>query len=425
MKAAANLTLDEIQKEVCRIASYQLGLGLENCRLESRLIEELQLDSLDTIELLMELEDHFSVTLPGDAPHPSYKAVFTRSPFRISDLAELVYLQRNSGPPQRRRAARPPAAPTPITAPFTQLGGRLLSGEVVPEKLLEKTRGAELRRRTDGMRCVRVPAATVAIGEDSEWSCADERPQHTVYLDSFVIDAEPVSTTAYARFLNSIPDVGEATLRDWFVLDPQDRRHEHALLECVDGAWRPRAGTEQLPMMLVSWFGASAYSAWANLRDWRAYGEAGHSLLPSEAQWEYAARGAAPRRFPWGDEPAADRAHAGVHTRGASYSLDSLPLMPTHARCGMSPFELHHMAGNVWQWCRDAYDPEYYRSAAAARPNPVNLDDSGLRAERGGSWVGPLDLGRSSYRRGRAPHARGRCLGFRCLSVSPVGGSPW
>ncbi len=419
MSSAATLTLDEIQDRVCRIASDQLGISITDCRLESRLLEDLHFDSLDMIELLMELEEHFSVTLPDDAPHPSYKAVFTRSPFRLRDLAELVYLQRHTLPPQRRRAARRQAAPVSTTVPFTQLGGRLLPGEITPATLLEKTHGAELRRRTDGMRCVRIPTATVAIGGDFEWSCADERPQHAVHLDSFVIDAEPVSTTAYARFLNSISGVGEATLREWFVLDPHDRRHEHALLDCVAGAWRPRAGTEQLPMMLVSWYGASAYSAWANLRDWRAYGEAAHSLLPSEAQWEYAARGAQPRAFPWGDEPAADRAHAGVHSRGASYALDTLPLLPTHARSGMSPFELHHMAGNVWQWCCDAYDPEFYRSAAATRPNPVNLDDSGLRAERGGSWVGPLDLARSSYRRGRAPRARGRCLGFRCVTADP------
>lgn len=172
-------------------------------------------------------------------------------------------------------------------------------------------------------------------------------------------------------------------------------------------------------MILVSWFGASAYALWVNRREWRNWREDG-SCLPTEAQWEYAARGAEPRAFPWGDDPPTpERLVAGRHVRGARYAVDALPAAPVNARRGMSPFGLHHMAGNVWQWCRDWYAPDFPRRAGAADSAAGNREPTGVRSERGGSWVGPARLTRSSYRRGRPPGARGRCLGFRC--VGPPG----
>ena len=427
MTMESRLRLAEVERRVCNVTSEQLGIPRSKISPNSRLIEDLQCDSLDAIELLMELEDEFGVTLSDDAPNMVYKAVFTRQSFRISDLAELVYLQQGSGAPPRKRWRQPASKPPiKIAVPFSQLDGQWDStaakGHGLFEPLGDDGEFRHYRRRSDGMRSVVIPSASVEIGSDSPDALPDEQPQHVVHLDSFVIDAEPVSTTAYCRFLNSIGTVAPEGLADWFVLDPDDDRQKHLLIHQVDGEWRPLATTERWPMMLVSWFGANAYALWANGRDWQNYQgkESDGSdccFLPSEAQWEYAARGARYQPFPWGDAPPSqDRMVYGLHRRSITYEAQTLPLVGVNENFGLSPFGLHHMAGNVWQWCRDWYDESFYSKPEASEPNPVNRTPGKVRSERGGSWIGPHELCRSSYRRGRPPTARGRCLGFRCVS---------
>lgn len=94
-----------------------------------------------------------------------------------------------------------------------------------------------------------------------------------------------------------------------------------------------------------------------------------------------------------------------------------MPLADVNDRLGMSPFGMHHMADNVCQWCRDWYDENSYWRSNVGTANPVKRTATNVRRERGGSWVGPVELCRSSYRRGRPPLARGRCLGFPCVSA--------
>lgn len=272
------------------------------------------------------------------------------------------------------------------------------------------------------MRCILIPSASVEIGCDAPEALLDEKPKHLVKLTSFLIDAEPVSTTAYCRFLNSIGEVRPEILQDWFVLDQADDRNAHTLIEAAAGAWRPLPRTERWPMILVSWYGANAYSLWANGSEWKRYreepGAEPESFLPTEAQWEYAARGARYQPFPWGDAPPSqDRMRYGQHRRSVTYRADTMPMADVNEELGMSPFGLHHMAGNVWQWCRNWYAEDFYQRPEASMENPVNRIPTLVRSERGGSWVRSAELCRSSFRRGRPPLARGRCLGFRCVSA--------
>src|SRR6478609_6036809 len=125
MATEARLRLDDVERKVCDIASEQLAIPREWISPGDRIVEDLRCDSLDLVELFMEVEEAFGVTLPDDSPIPVFKAVFTRQGFRLADLAELVYLMQGTGSPERkgwRRAKGPP--PSTNYVPFTQLGGR-------------------------------------------------------------------------------------------------------------------------------------------------------------------------------------------------------------------------------------------------------------------------------------------------------------
>jgi formylglycine-generating enzyme len=219
MTTEARLRLAEVEQRVCDIASEQLGIPRERVLPGDRIVEDLWCDSLDLVELFIEVEEAFDVTLPDDSPNPVFKAVFTRQGFRLADLAELVYLVQGSGTPERKGWRRLREQPSTATSlPFTQLDGRwerrATDGQPLVELLKVNGPVKQYRRRSDGMRCMLIPSASVEIGCDSPPSLPDEGPQHVVELDKFLIDAEPVSTTAYCRFLNSVGVVESEVLGD-------------------------------------------------------------------------------------------------------------------------------------------------------------------------------------------------------------------
>lgn len=405
----------ELELRVITITAEQQGIPRERIGPDSRILEDLNIDSLDMVELLMALEEQFNVSIPDDIG----KKMFVRSPLTIKALAEIVRHQWGTGVASRQGWISEKHPLTPAAGvPFTQLNGTLESSNAPLLCRLAPTEGGgeQFQRATDGMRCILIPGAEVELGTGDPSSGSDESPRHRANVDRFLIDAEPVSVTAFTRFLNSVGTDAGTLIPEWCGVDPYDRRGRHFQLTRRSGdRWAAVSGTERQPMILVSWYGAAAYSLWAGGLDWRSYRT--ESLLPSEAQWEYAARGASARAYPWGEEPAtAERACVGLHRSRQSYP-QLLPMAEVHHKIGMSPFDLHHMAGNVWQWCQDWYDPEFYCKRAAVEPNPRQSHPTGIRSERGGSWVGPGELARSSYRRGRPPAAVGRCLGFRCITT--------
>jgi len=392
----------------------QCGISREQIRRESRLVQDLHIDSLEIVELFLAIEETFEVTIPDDV---------TRLPFitgavTVADLARIVQHQWGTGEELRKAwFARKTAPRPPAHTPFMQLGGvwpaKERCGALYDEMAPLESGCRQVRRRSDGMRCLVLPSADVEIGCGAADALPDAQPTHTASISAFLIDAEPVSTLAFSRFLNSV-NAGAELVAEWCGVTLEDRRRRHFQLEQQRGRWQPAAGTEFQPMILVSWFGANAYSRWAHRSDPGLFREDA-PFLPSEAQWEYAARGAKWQRFPWGNAPCTrDRACVGLHTARETYPA-LLPLADAHAQLGVSPFGLLHMAGNVWHWCRDWYSPGFYASPPATASDPQNAEPTGIRAERGGSWVGPGELAASSYRRGRPPHARGRCLGFRCI----------
>ncbi|CAE7735915.1 pkn1 [Symbiodinium pilosum] len=318
-------------------------------------------------------------------------------------------------------------------APFTQMttGGDVPITTSYPYQVID-TSGARFSRVTDGMECMRIPESTARIGDDSMQSGRDnEGPSHEVQLTGFLIDIEPVSMGAFARFLNIVQPTQDQ-LFDWCLLPAEDARCCHIPLTLAESGWQVKPGVPpNWPMILVSWYGANAYALWAHGCDWRGYKSAEQSFLPTEAQWEYAARGAEPLQYPWGNDTATadllnvcwdttaydNKGNVAAHV---ATPLEELPLVPVNAKLGMSPFGLRGMAGNVWQWCRDTYHSNFYLATEASLPDAWNAEEGALKSERGGSWVGPASLARSSYRRGRHPEAKGRCLGFRCTASASL-----
>ncbi|MEM6468487.1 MAG: SUMF1/EgtB/PvdO family nonheme iron enzyme [Planctomycetota bacterium] len=403
------LELEQVEARLCIVTAEQIGVDLDEVKPESRMIEDLHCDSLDLIELIMETEDEFDIKIPDTPKTPVGKLIFSRQPFRVRDLAEFAFLNQGTGKPVRSGRRKKPIESTVATeSGFSQLGGRLISDDSQVIALYEKLDVAGefpmVRRITDGMVCVQLPSASVAVGSDDEDAHDDEKPRHSITLSEFLMDIEPVSVTAFCRFLNSI-DLQKHDIEMLIALDPNDDREANMQFEFSEQTWKPRAGTAMQPVVMVSWHAADAYSRWANGHDWAASGSE-RSYLPTEAQWEYASEGSFDEK---------ERVCAGIHQRGETYESEFLPMPTVHQVFGQSRFGLTHMSGTIWHWCRDWYSPRFYSSEAATRLDPVAEAETGTRSERGGSWVGPIDLCRPSYRRGRNPQARGRCLGFRCV----------
>lgn len=205
----------------------------------------------------------------------------------------------------------------------------------------------------------------------------DETPQRMVRLAGFGIDRFEVSQRKWRRCVRD----GHCPPIQW--------AHSRADLQ-----------GEDLPVVLVSWEEARGFCRYAGGR------------LPSEAEWELAARGRDGRWFPWG------RNFFPQHANIAQPLLGGLSdpfrrLAPVHGLpAGRSPFGLHHMAGNAMEWVEDAYGPDFYHRGP--RHNPHNTVLTGLRVVRGGSWRTAAHRSRVTSRHGLPERQRHADLGFRC-----------
>ena len=253
-------------------------------------------------------------------------------------------------------------------------------------------------RTTDGMVMVYVPAGQFEMGSDE--GDLDERPVHTVALDAFWIDRTEVTNAQFAEFLNDQGNQSEGGA-PWLELTDRD-----CLIERVGAGYWAKSGYEDHPVILVSWYGAAAYCKWAGGR------------LPTEAEWEYAARGPEGRAFPWGHEFEGTRLNS--CDVNCSISWADKTVDDGHARTapagsyptGGSWCGAQDLAGNVLEWVADRYDGDYYRRSPAK--NPSGPPSGPLRARRGGSWRGDAYKVRCANRTFDFPDFATDDLGFRC-----------
>ncbi|MEA2008270.1 MAG: formylglycine-generating enzyme family protein, partial [Chloroflexota bacterium] len=251
---------------------------------------------------------------------------------------------------------------------------------------LEASLGSTWSRTIDNALMVYVPAGEFNMG--STKGGRDEFPVHTVALDSFWIDMHEITNAQFAAFLNEVGNQTEGN-HTWLALYSND-----TLIQEIDGKFQPKSGYADHPVVDVSWYGARAYAEWVGGR------------LPTEAEWEYAARGPENLVYPWGDwDPTCQLAqYAGCS--GDTLLTGSWPN-------GASWVGAMDMAGNVEEWVADWYDEDFYQSSP--RENPTGPTPMNFRVLRGGSFGNIARNLRCAFRDKNYAYYRSGFVGFRVV----------
>ena len=263
-------------------------------------------------------------------------------------------------------------APSPITA--------------TAEKVISVTAEPEIVSKSDGTTMLLIPIATFEMGDSFGEGLPHELPVHTVTVNAFYMDATEVTNAAYKQFLDATG---------------------HKVPESWDD---PAFNAPDQPVVGVSWFDAAAYAQWAGKR------------LPTEAEWEHAARGGrSGARYPWGDTITHDDANykgkGGKDIWDGSAPVGNFP---------PNDYGLYDMGGNVWEWCADEYDAKFYSVSEENNPVAGKLitfmnDDfakvNTRRVKRGGSWTSADNKIRVAGRNFFDPLTTSGTTGFRCAKI--------
>jgi len=239
------------------------------------------------------------------------------------------------------------------------------------------------------------------MGSSDRDTPEDERPAHRVSVDDFYMDIYEVTNGEYAEFLNSVRPSEEERKR-WVVirndLETEERRNWWPTeIVYKGGRYRAVSGFERYPVLSVSWYGADAYCRWAGKR------------LPTEAEWEKAARGGLEgRSYPWGD---AYPTQGVVFGRLWEDRALPAPTMPVGSYLP-NGYGLYDMAGNVSEWVSDWYDPNYYR--VSPEKDPPGPGKGVNKVIRGGGWKDTALMLRVSSRYYLTPSSLPMATGFRC-----------
>jgi formylglycine-generating enzyme required for sulfatase activity len=251
---------------------------------------------------------------------------------------------------------------------------------------------------------VELPGGRFTMGDEKTG------PPHEVELSPFKISKYPITNAQFERFMN---DGGYQNEKWWSKAGwkyRQERNWEEPRL------WRDEDyNLPNQPVVGVSWFEAEAFCNWLSAEGLgqRAEGKKLIVRLPTEAEWEFAARGKEGRKYPWGkDEATPERANYGQSQIRRPTAVGTYPL-------GATPEGIFDLAGNVWEWCLDWYDAEYYAEykKKGVVKNPAGPQKGNFRVSRGGAyWSDANDLrgsGRSYYH----PDIRNHINGFRVCVV--------
>ena len=245
----------------------------------------------------------------------------------------------------------------------------------------------------DGMVMVFVPAGEFTMGLDEGYE--NEQPEHKVFLDAFWIDQTEVTNRMFTRFTQETGYVTERetdsastnSYSEFYFYGVNWRNPEGESSE-IQGLW-------DYPVVWVSWNDANVYCNWAERR------------LPTEAEWEKAARGTDERLYPWGEEPPTNE------LLNFNKNIGQITAAGYFSPQGDSPYGVQDMAGNVWEWVSDWYSADYY--SATQFINPTGPVDGSLKVIRGGSNQDTEEYVNSVFRLKNTPDFTSYLYGFRCV----------
>jgi len=230
-----------------------------------------------------------------------------------------------------------------------------------------------------------IPAGEFSMGTDEPNANRDEKPAHAVSVSAFYMDCCEVTNAEYRIFVLETGHKPPQVAATWA---------EH--YNWTGNNYPP--GTDRNPVVLVNWHDASAYAVWAGKR------------LPTEAEWEKAARaGMTGSEFPYEDN---------IEPRQANYFMSYLRSKKLRPVGSFEPnaYGIYDIAGNVWEWCQDWYSPGYYRSSAKVDP-PGPLHGA-YKVFRGGSWESDIQFLRCAQRGKNSPDHKSPTVGFRCVRAA-------
>ncbi|PIZ17250.1 hypothetical protein COY52_04900, partial [Candidatus Desantisbacteria bacterium CG_4_10_14_0_8_um_filter_48_22] len=248
----------------------------------------------------------------------------------------------------------------------------------------------------DNSVMVYIPAGEFLMGSPEGEGENDEHPRHKVYLDAYYIDKYEVTNQQFAKFLNEWgKDADE---------NGQKMIYEHDWgIKKVAAGFQPAKGYENYPVINVTWYGAAQYAKWAGKR------------LPTEAEWEKACRASSATAYYFGNNESGLGEYAWYSANSGS---------KTHPAGDRKPnaYGIYDMHGNVWEWCADWYDQNYYAKGIPGDKNSPNTNPQGpstgsYRVIRGGSWFLDAVYCRSADRDWINPGYWWIIIGFRCAAL--------
>ncbi len=258
---------------------------------------------------------------------------------------------------------------------------------LLPEKFFY--RDGTIYSQLDDTQMILVAEGNFTMGAEER---ASESPVHEVFLSHYLIDKYLVTNAQYSRFLDYIQKSGDHSKCH----AEEPHRKDHTPKGWGSGEYKKYSDQDNCPVIFIDYWDALAYAAWAG------------KALPTEAQWEKAARGNDGRKYPWGDEEISPELANWGNNLGKTSVVGSFPK-------GASPYGCMDMAGDVWQWCLDTYDKDFYR--ISPHENPLCSASRPARVLRGGSWNDAASSLRTPSRGCWVQTVRYAYIGFRCVRM--------